>query len=104
MRVDWKQILDRLPLIYKGHLLKVEVKHVGTISSNFKYPVLVIPHPDYLNLNKNIGLLNSIASSLNNQLVHKFSGVKFIKPLEGNSLELINKIINTFDATIIDIE
>lgn len=104
LRVDWKQIVSRVPLKYKGHILNVDIKHIGVLSSGFKYPILAIPHKKYSRLNYNIGLLNSISEAVNNQLVYKFSGVKFIKPLEGHSLELVDKIIDMFDASIIDIE
>jgi hypothetical protein len=103
LRVDWKNILKRIPINLRGHLLTVETDHIGTLTSKFKYPILAIPSPSYDTLNQDISLLNCITSNVNEQLVHKIGGTKFVPPLEGNAADLVDDIIKMFDAEIIDI-
>jgi hypothetical protein len=48
--------------------------------------------------------LSDISASLNYQLVHKFSGVRFFEPLSETFQALIDKIVLEFDAEVVDIE
>jgi hypothetical protein len=103
IKVDWKRVVKRLPLHLRGSILEVDTKKIGLITSDYKFPVVVIPHANYVNLNGSIELVSSLTAALNDQLVHKFSGVKFIKPLEGKGGALIAQLIDAFDAEIINV-
>jgi hypothetical protein len=104
LKVDWPRVLKRLRPRYRGILLPLNKQHLQAMSSSFKYPVVAIPHEDYIELNKNVRLLAEIAGAINYQNVHRFSGVTFIAPMSPEEQELIDKIIETFDAEVIDVE
>ena len=104
LKADWPRVLKRVQIPYRGYLAMVDIKLLGLYSSNYRTPVLAIQHPRYNQLNKNINLLNAITSAVNNQLVHKISGVRFIKPMEDKEREVIESLIEAFDAELVDVE
>lgn len=101
--VDWNRLTKRIPVHLRGYLSEVNPKRLELISSGFKNPVLAITHSDASILNNNINLLRNISDALNSQLVHKFSGVKFIEPMAPEEQSLIWNLCDTFNAEVLDI-
>jgi hypothetical protein len=101
--VDWPRILKRLKPWNRGLLLDVTLDSLALYESNFKYPILAIPHPDFQELNEHVDILSDIGAAVNNQLVHKFGGIKFVAPVSEHMQGLISKLIHEFDVYSIDI-
>jgi hypothetical protein len=103
LKVDWPRVLKRVPFVYRGYLTKLNINELALFSSDYKLPVLALPHSDYIVLNRHVDALNAIASAVNTQLVHKISGIRFV-PLLGEAFkETIDNLVRVFDAEIIDI-
>ncbi len=89
---------------YRGYLLVVDKRHLELLSTNYKYPVVLIPSEEFQILNTDAACLANITSAINDQLVHKFSGVKFRPPEPPEMREVLDKLIQEFDAEVIDVE
>jgi hypothetical protein len=104
LQVDWPRALKRLQPRYRGIFLPLDKRHLMLRTSSFKYPVVLIQHEDYKILNEMPGLLTEVMGAIQTQNVHKFSGVQFIAPMPPEQQELIDKLVETFDAEVIDVE
>ena len=104
LKADWPRIVARIPHHYRGYVSLLKSNDFALYSRNYNTPVIAIQHKHYKILNRNIRLLNSIAAAVNAQLVHHISGVRFIEPLSKEHQDVIDLIVDKFDAEIIDVD
>ena len=104
LQLDWSQVLKRLPIHTRGILADINIKRIGLISDQFKYPIVAIEADNYLSLNKDIQFCSQLTHAINSQIVNKVGGVKFVAPVTGQGSEFLDKIIEEFDAQIVHIE
>jgi hypothetical protein len=103
LTADWKRILKKLNPIYLGFIANLTPKYFELTSSNFKFPILNIQHPDHAVLNNMPDFLFNLTSTINKQCVNKIGGIRFIPPIQDKYNRVLHDIIDMFDAEVKDI-